>query len=616
MNHVVTSEQIRALRGVSVANGAVKRVEPEGEARSYKELIANASMSDWLLSGISLDAETFQNIFSLRAAVRDAYRCNPYLMKYQEHAAANIFGENGILLRMKIKETEDRVVYAAEEKNALIAHERKINELIEWAERRTNTSIPKWRAYALADHMERSKPEDILRGEAMIKIGQSDVYANTAIENAWMEWQRPEFCDVRGTRHYNVLRQLRLWSAMRDGDCFLRMIADPSVNKFGFALQIINAEWCDYFLNQRKEQSGSVIRMGIEWEMREWGLGKPTGYYFIKRLPDDWRWTRLGGWHSYTEGVTHLKLSPDEIIHYARDMDADSTRPAPWGVGCLPKVRHLDNYEIAEVIAARAEACKVGFLYSDAIPEGGIPNNIDPAKSAARISLKPGSIYGLEWGVKYQSNDPTHPTGDFAAFREGMGQAASAALPGADYNVIFNDLKNINFSAGRLGRLDTNEINKGLQRFDIEKAERRIFEEWLRMALLTGAVPLPSTPAKYRKFNKPQFQGRRWAQVDEGKAVDAAAKRVALMISSLNRECAEEGLDFEENAFERAEEFMLLEKLGLPTSPNAPTWEMSQDGAGKPDDDTEPKKPAKEKRALLNGVNGHTSDHAEENSRL
>jgi hypothetical protein len=51
--------------------------------------------------------------------------------------------------------------------------------------------------------------------------------------------------------------------------------------------------------------------------------------------------------------------------------------------------------------------------------------------------------------------------------------------------------------------------------------------------------------------------------VDEVKAANAAALRIANKLSSRNRECAEEGIDFEDNAFELAEEDMLLEQLGL-----------------------------------------------------
>jgi lambda family phage portal protein len=536
-----------------------KKVAAPTQERSYREILSSIG-NDWVTSNLQIDAEVFQNVFSLRAAMRDLWRSNPYLAKYQEQLAANVFGENGIMLRSKIKETEDRVVYAPDEKAALVAHERRVNRLREWAADRTGDEVVKYRAFLLADHLDRAKTDDVIRGRATVEVGAPDVYANQRVEAWWKEWQRPEFCDVRGRRTYNALRQLRLWACARDGGHFIIKIKDTSVNRMGFALRHINDEWVDHFYNTVLP-SGNVVRMGIEYQMTKWGLGKPVAYHFIKRIPRDWQTAARYGGNSANNFEARDRIEAENIIHYARFVDTESTRPAPWGVSVLGKVRQLDQYEMAEVVAARAEACKTGWLYSDMVPEGGIPTEIDPAKGLPTHAVQPGGLYGLPWGVKYQANNPTHPSGNFQNFRQGMGQAATAGLPGADYNIIFNDLANINFSAGRLGRLDTNEISKMLQRWDIDTAETSIFESGLEMALITGAVPLPSS--KYAKLNKPVFQGRRWAQVDESKAVDAAALRVANHMSSLSRENAEMGYDFEEVMFERAEELMLQEELGI-----------------------------------------------------
>lgn len=525
--------------------------------RSYAEIIANAG-SDWVTSGIGIDAELFQNVFGLRAAMRDLWRSNPYLAKYQEQLAANVFGEAGIMLRSKIKETEDRVAYAADEKWALIAHEERINRIRVWAEKKTNTKIEQYRALHLADRLAERSHEAIVRGKAMVEVGAMDVYANQRVESWWRDWQRAEVCDVRGRRDYNMLRQLRLWSCARDGGHFIRLIKYRNVNAFGFAIQQISDEWVDHFYNEELP-NGNVVRMGIEYPMTSWGLGRPVAYYFIRRMPRDWQTYRTGHGVGAWQG-TRDRVDAAEIIHYARFVDTESTRPAPWGVSMLGKVRQLDQYEVAEVVAARREACSTGWLYSDVNPEGGVMTP-DPRTGAAGINVTPGGLYGLPWGVKYQSDHPAHPSGNFQNFRQGMGQAACAGLPGADYNIIFNDLANINFSAGRLGRLDTNEINKMLQRFDVETAERPIFEAGLEMALIIGAIPLPLS--KYAKFNKPHFQGRRWEQVDETKAIQAAALRIANKLSSRGKECAERGIDFEDNAFELAEEDMFLEQLGL-----------------------------------------------------
>ena len=455
-------------------------------------------------------------------------------------------------------ETEDRVVHSPDERAYIRAYEERRLRVAEWAASKTGQD------FIREQHSLCLLREHGVNGSrvAQVKVGQPDVYANKIIEDKWKEWQRAEFCDVRGRRNYSTLRQLRLLSCARDGDHFIRLIRTPRANKFGFAIQLINAEWVDYFYNTTLS-NGNVVRMGIEYQNNPWGIGKPVAFYFIKRQPTDWQFS-IPGAFNFSQGDMHERVPADEIIHYARYTDSDSTRPAPWGANTIPKARNLDQFELAEVVAARASACKTGWLYSDLVPEGG--NDFQPPNPAGvRITkTEAGGLYGLPWGVKIQENNPTHPNGNFEEFRKGQLRSWAAGMPAADYNTIANDLENINFSAGRLGRLDTNEMSKLIQSWDIELAERPIFEAWLQMSLTTGAIPLPL--AKFDKFNKAVFQGRRWAQVDEIKAVNAAALRVANHMSSLSKECAELGIDFEDNAFERAEEQMILETLGLPTS--------------------------------------------------
>lgn len=544
-----------------------KTIRPARE-RGYREVIGvGANNADWSISMLGEDSDVWQNAWLLCSRMRDLMRTCPMIVKVREMLWTNVFGENGIMLRSKIKETEDRVVNTPDEKWAIIHYERRVNRIRKWAERKLGIEIDSYRALKLADQMERSSDDSVIRGKATVQVGNPDIYANLLVERRWAEWQQARYCDLRGTRNYHCLRQLRFINAFRDGDVFIRLIRDGTptdknpLNKFGFAIQLIAAEWCDRFYNTVLP-NGNVVIMGIEYGMTDWGIGRPIAYYFIRRQPRDWQFSVPASFN-FSGGTLHQRIEAEDIIHYARPVDVDGTRPAPWAASIIPKVRQLDQYELAEVISAREQACKTGFYTSTVLPEGGwaqMPTLPDPSKCPTEPAA-PGETVPLEWGVEYKERNPTHPNGNFENFRKAMGQSISAGVPAGDYNVMFNDLANISFSSGRLGRLDTNETSKMLQRFDIDFAERIIFEAFLEMSLITGAIPLPIT--KFEKFNKPLFQGRRWAQVDEVKAINAAALRIANKLSSRSRECAEEGIDFEDNAFELAEEEMLLEELGL-----------------------------------------------------
>ena len=542
--------------------GKKSHSKKSGRERGYREVSGvGQENADWAYNLLGEDSDLWQNAWALTSRCRDLFRTNPIYQKYRESLWAGVFGADGTLMRSKITETEPRVVHAPDEKYHLIAHERRINRLREWAERKTGNKTDQYRAFKLADGLDRAKTDDVIRGTAMIEVGAPDVFANFKVEQWWQDWQRAENCDMRKNRDYNTLRQLRLIQSVRDGDVFIRFISSPRVNGHGFCIQLIPAEWCDRWYNTELP-NGNVVVMGIEYKMTVWGTGEPVAYYFIKRQPMDWQFTVPGAFN-FASGTLHERISADEIIHYARPVDADSTRPAPWICATIPQARQLNQYEIYEVIAARKECTQTGFLYSDVNPEGGenvAP--IDPKKGVPKIPKDATAwLVGLPWGVKYQANNPTHPSMNYPGFRKGQGQSIASGLPGANYNELFGDLESINFSSGRLGRLDKEDTIVVLQKFDERKAERPIFEKALEMALITGILPLPL--AKFTKFNKPKFQGPRSEQVDEVKAVNSAALRVANKFRSRQRECADNGEDFFEISFELAEEEMHLEELGM-----------------------------------------------------
>lgn len=579
--------------------------------RSMRETAALGGVnSDWSLGAgtLSTDSEIWQNIFVLRARMRDLFRTNPYFQVYKRQLCSNVFGDKGIMLRMKIQETEDRVIHTAGEKWVLLAHERRVNRLREWAGNKTGHKLEVYRAFHLADRMDRASMDDILRGTAMIQVGAPDLYANKLIESRWNEWQKKEFCDIRHVRNYGMMRRLRLISACRDGDFFFHRVKDPKINKFGFALQMVNSEWCDFFYNTTLP-NGNEVRMGIEYRKGTYGIQEAVAYYFLRRQPNDWQFS-IPGAFNFSSGNLHDRVPAEEIIHYVMTDDADQTRSAPWGISTISKIRQLDEAEQAEVVAMRAAACKMGWFTSTLVPEGGenfIPP--DPMKMQD-FKLEPGSMQGVPYGIGVETFDPNHPNANIPEFRKCMLRSFCSAMAGASYSIIGSDYEAINFSAGRLDRLAMTGDWKLLQQDDIDIGERPIFEDFLEMGLITGAIPLPL--AKKDKFNKPVFQGRRWEGVDPQKEITANALAVANKFTSRQRVVAEGGEDFEEIIFELAEEEMMLEELGMSSAmtvegvkPAAAAEDLAdeeepptgQPGAAKPASG-KPKKPAA-KKALV-----------------
>lgn len=540
--------------------------------RAYKEVAAVGGVnSDWAVNALSEDSDVWQNQFLLRQRSRDLFRTDAVFCKYREELWANSFGANGITLRMDIKEEYDRPVKSMRERAFRRAYNRRKQRVHDYLSRKYGNKL-EFRAIS----------DDIAQA------GEKDVYSNYLIEEAWKEWQRREFCTMANRLSYQEVRFVRLLSAARDGDFFIRHVKNPKVNKFGYSLHLINSEWCDFYFNTALT-NGNEVRMGIERDQ----YGKNLMYYFIKRQPMDWQYA-IPGAFNYAAAAAHQQIPADQIIHYARYVDGDSTRPAPWSAPVIPKSRHLDKYEEAEVVSARVAACKMGFLTSNLVPEGGFAGELPDPTQTATLEAEPGAFEGLPWGVGVEAVDFKHPNQNFPAFRKEMLRAWCAGMPGANYNIIANDLEGVNYSSGRLGMLDERELWKVIQNFDIDIAERPIFENWLEMSLMTGALPLSLT--EYDRLNRPIFRGRRWAWVDPLKEVQASALQVANKFTSRTRiiEDSDVDADFEQILFELAEEEMLMEELGMDsssvigkTTPQKPNGEDVLDGDEESDNEAD-----------------------------
>lgn len=537
--------------------------------RGYSEVVGmGGDMSDWIMSGITDDADLQSNWYRLVQYSRDLFKLNPYMRKFVTDIITNVFGSEGITLQMKIKEETDRVVYAAEEKSWLAAKQRSNDE---WCERgkRVNVPFPK-RQYLTLD----GEPAN-LRGyglngnskaKATVKAGQPDVFSNNLIERAWKEWQKRQNCTA-GKRHtYAQTREHRLVMCARDGDCFIRHIRGFN-NKFGYAIEIIPAEFVDHSINQVLE-NGNHIKMGIEYS--PWG--EAVAYYILKKRPNDWRYFSLSGLSGHGGKENCDRIESVDIIHYCRFEDARHGRGAPWAASVMAKLRHIDKYAEAELITARADACSGGHY--EATMAG-----VDPGELADYISrvergserltqvVKPAMWKALPFGWKANDHNSTHPNQNFPAFKKENLREICAGI-GDQYNVLAGDLEGVNYSSMRAGSLDIREWWMMRQQFDIDIAEVPIFEAWLEMSLQKGAIALPLT--NFEKFNRPTFQGRRWPWVDPLKDAKADQFAIDSMLTSRTRICNENGSDFEEIVEEQAMEKILIEEAGLNVS-NAAT---------------------------------------------
>jgi len=381
-----------------------------------------------------------------------------------------------------------------------------------------------------------------------IETGESDTIANAVLEKHFKVWGRSENCDVTGMRSWLDMQNLFISNASIDGEVIVHKV---NMGKYAFQIDFIDPELLDIEYARSDMPNGNYIKMGIEFNR----VGKPVAYH----VTND---NKSKDWYSY-QGVGRTRIPANKIIHAFLHEFINQSRGVPWMASTLARMKVLDGYEEAALVASKLGASKMGFYYS----ESGEEFTGDAAGENGEIidEVEAGSMTELPANVRFEAFDPTYPHQQFPEFVKAQLRGIASGL-GVSYNALANDLESVSFSSMRSGLLEEREVWKSLQEWMINKFCRPIYESWLRQALLNSNIKIGKSsldPMREEKYQDVVWQGRRWAWVDPLKDIQANVLAVESGLRSRSDIIREQGRDPEEVWAEMASEHELMESIGV-----------------------------------------------------
>jgi len=394
-----------------------------------------------------------------------------------------------------------------------------------------------------------------LQAKATLTNGKQDRNANDAIETAWEEWGKKGNCDVTGGLSWRGLQALAIEHAARDGEFIFRKVRGEGCGPFGFALQVIDPQRLQVrYENYKFGDNGNFIRNGIEFNR----YGRPIAYHFASTDEFD------SYFYYSISGKGFVRVPADEVIHgFVQEM-ASQRRGIPWTATGLFRMHHLQGFEDAAVQNARASASKMGFIQ---YREGFGPEADEGDDIAGSINAEPLSFHELPEGAELAKWDPQYPNGEMAVFGKFMLRGACTGW-GVAYNSLSNDLEGVNFSSIRDGKMDERDNWKELQEWMIEALCQPVFEDWLKIALLSEKItnkygkPLPAS--KIAIYKQTKWQGRRWAWVDPKSDATAKVTEVRGGFTSPSQVIIEQGRDPETVFQQIADDIEQMKAAGIP----------------------------------------------------
>jgi lambda family phage portal protein len=369
-------------------------------------------------------------------------------------------------------------------------------------------------------------------------IDKLDEKAAQRIEAAWEEYSRKGSFDVTRQHSRPEFERLALRSIARDGGFLVRLVDGIAKNKFRFMTQGIEID----ALNPMTNDATRNIVMGVEFD--EWD--EPIAYHLTKTDAKD---------RGIRTNETY-RVEADKMLNLFMTQRAGQTQGYSWLAPIMLRLRHLSKYEESEVIAAREGANKIGFFEQteEAQYTGDIDGDGKPVAPSA-----PGQWEALPKGIKPHLIDPSHPNSNYPDFRKAMLRGAAMYT---DYNVWAKDLEGVSYSSIRQGSLSQRDIYRIIQDYFIGDFEIRVFNQWLKMALLAGEIEGLS-PRDFDRCCYAEFCGRTWAWIDPAKDIAALKEEIALNINSASSACREKGKDFAAIALENESDKKILDDAGL-----------------------------------------------------
>jgi len=394
----------------------------------------------------------------------------------------------------------------------------------------------------------------ILQSQVLGNKGKVDKDNSSVIEEAYKKWGARSVCDITGQRSFVDICRLFAETLARDGEVLMRRVRGKHVNKFGYALQPIDIDRLDVNHNMQLP-NGNFTRMGVELDT----YGRPVAYFIKTQHPGD----NLP--REARDKVPVERVLARDVFHCFMPSRSEQRRGIPRMHAGLERLESLGGFQEAAVYAARYGASKMGFYVA---PDGNIAPMADEEDEDGEFyeNVEPGMMGVLPKGYDFREFNPDYPTANFEPFVKTILQEISSAW-GVSYHGLTNDLEGVNFSSIRTGVIEERDHWQVIQNWMIEAFLIPVFNDWLEMSLLMGALKSPNGAVlpvkKIEKFSKHVWIPRRWAWVDPKKDIETAKEAVKEGFKSRTQIINELGLNRDDVWQQLATEEEEMQRLGL-----------------------------------------------------
>jgi len=360
---------------------------------------------------------------------------------------------------------------------------------------------------------------------------------NREIELEFMMWSS-------AVRLPEKLRTMRI-ARCQDGEAFGIMATNPRVfHEIKLDIMLIEADQITSGLSLYSKENEID---GITFDF----FGNPFSYRTLKYHP--------GSDNNFSYDSNYMTIPAESMLHIFRMDRPGQHRGVPEVTPALPLFAQLRRYTLA--VLGNAESCAnfTGILYTDA-PANAEADEVDPL---AMIELQRNMLMTMPGGWKMGQIDPKQPSTTYAEFVEQIINEIVRCIM-MPSNIGRGNSDNSSFSSARLDIQSYLRMLRVDQSFIASVILDRILAVWLREYFLINP-PIGMT-TRYPLPLHSWFWDASNYYIDPYKESKAQEVRLKNNTTTLAREFALAGRDWETEVRQIAREKKLMKELGLTDS--------------------------------------------------
>lgn len=330
---------------------------------------------------------------------------------------------------------------------------------------------------------------NIIGAGIMPRAASGNEKLDNAVNKLWGQWSRQ--CDADGQLNFYGLQTLICREMVEAGEVLVRRRMRKASDglTIPLQLQILEADFLDATQNGETAGKDRIVQ-GVQFD----GIGQRKAYWIYENHPGDAFGAIQGGFQSNAVSAT-------DIVH-VYEKQRVQVRGVPWGAPVIRSLRDLDDYEVAEIVRKKTEACVTAIVVGDDETQQGVAPTVTDADGRRVEQFEPGLIAYARGGKDIKFNQPA-ATGGYAEYKRASLHTISAGFR-VPYELLTGDLSQVNYSSIRAGLVEFRRMIDAVQwQLFIPMFCQPAWNWFAEAAWMAGHIPEPVVPVEW---SPPKFE--------------------------------------------------------------------------------------------------------------